>query len=253
VPEGDTIHRIALRIDAALAGRSLDSVTAPNPRSPLHARTGELDGATLEEVEARGKHLLLRFADGQVVHSHLGMNGRWFIRADGSRPFGRPWLTLLAGTGVAAQSGGRLLRLTNARRVRNDPTLRGLGPDPLGPGFDEAAASRRLIGWEPTEAVGAALLDQRLLAGVGNVIRIEACFEAAVSPWRPIAELRPPEAEQLVASCRSIMRETVRTGHRPKRIYGAEIRPCPRCAGRITRRGQGDANRTTSWCPGCQL
>jgi endonuclease VIII len=253
MPEGDTIHRIALRFNAALAGRRLDSVAAPNPRSPLYGQAGELAGATLEDAEARGKHLLLHFADGQVVHSHLGMNGRWFVRADGSQPFGRPWLTLQAGSGVASQSGGKLLRLTSARRVRNDPALRGLGPDPLGPGFDEAAASRRLVGWEPTEAVGAALLDQRLLAGVGNVIRIEACFAAAVSPWRPIAELTASEAEQLVASCRSIMRETVRTGRRPKQIYGAEMRPCPRCGGRVRRRGQGDANRTTSWCPGCQL
>ena len=111
----------------------------------------------------------------------------------------------------------------------------------------------RLSGWEPSETVGVALLDQRLLAGVGNVIRIEACFAAAVSPWRRIGELSPEEADRLVASCRSIMSATVRTGHRPKRIYGAEMRPCPRCGERISRRGQGDANRTTSWCPGCQL
>lgn len=253
MPEGDTVHRIALRIDAALGRRRLDSVAAPSRRSPLYSRAGELEGATLEAAEARGKHLLLRFDGGRVVHSHLGMSGRWFVRADGSEPFGRPWLTLAAGAAIASQSGGKLLRLTSARRILIDPTLRRLGPDPLAPGFDEAAASRRLIGWESTEAVGAALLDQRLLAGVGNVIRIEACFAAAVSPWRPIAELGAEEAERIVASCRAIMRETVRTGQRPKRIYGAEINPCPRCGGRIRRRGQGDANRTTSWCPGCQL
>jgi endonuclease-8 len=253
VPEGDTVHRIAERIGAALGGRRLERVAAPSPRSPLHSRTAALEGAILEAAEARGKHLLLRFAGGQVVHSHLGMSGRWFVRADGSQPLGRPWLVLAAGPWRAAQSGGRLLRLTSARRVRNDPALRRLGPDPLGSGFDEAAASRRLSGWEPSETVGVALLDQRLLAGVGNVIRIEACFAAAVSPWRRIGELSPEEADRLVASCRSIMSATVRTGHRPKRIYGAEMRPCPRCGERISRRGQGDANRTTSWCPGCQL
>ena len=143
MPEGDTIHRIALRINAALAGRRLDSVAAPNRRSPLHARTGELDGATLEDAEARGKHLLLRFADGLVVHSHLGMNGRWFVRTDGSEPFGRPWLTLVAGTGVASQIGGQAAA-TDQRPPRPQRSRTcGLGPDPLGPGFDRP---RRAVG-----------------------------------------------------------------------------------------------------------
>lgn len=252
MPEGDTIHRIALRIEAALGGRRLERVEAPNPRSPLHSRAGDLEGATLERAEARGKHLLLHCSGEQVIHSHLGMNGRWFIRSDGSPPYGKPWLLLAAGPGIASQSGGKLLRLISARRARNDPVLRALGPDPLAPDFDQAVAVQRLLSWEPSAEVGAALLDQRLLAGIGNVIRIEACFAAAVSPWRRVERLNGGEAERIVTSCREVMLEAVRTGHRPKRIYGAERKPCPRCGGRIERGRQGDDARTTSWCPGCQ-
>ena len=90
MPEGDTIHRTACRMDAALAGRRIELADAPNPRSPVHGRAGRLEGRVLEGVEARGKHLLLHFSDGLAVHSHLGMNGRWRIAADGRRPFGKP-------------------------------------------------------------------------------------------------------------------------------------------------------------------
>jgi endonuclease-8 len=252
VPEGDTIHRIALRIEAALGGRRLERVEAPNPRSPLHSRAGDLEGSTLERVEARGKHLLLHCSGDQVLHSHLGMNGRWFIRSDGSAPHGKPWLLLAAGPCIASQTGGKLLRLTSARRARSDPQLRQLGPDPLAPDFDQGAAVQRLLSWEPSAEVGAALLDQRLLAGIGNVIRIEACFAAAVNPWRKIERLTAEEAEQLVSACDRIMSEALRTGRRPKRIYGLERQLCPRCGGQIEWGRQGDDARATSWCPGCQ-
>lgn len=252
MPEGDTIHRIARRLDATLAGRPIERAEALSRRSPLHLRAAELEGRTLERAEARGKHLLLHFSGDAVVHSHLGMSGRWRVRADGSVPAGRPWLLLSSGPGVAAQSQGKLLRLTSAARARNDPALLELGPDPLASSFDDRLAARRLLGWEPSEAVGAALLDQRLLAGVGNVIRVEACFRAAVSPWRPVSGLDEAEAEAIVTAAREIMEATVRDGRRPKQIYGRERLPCPRCGGAIERRGQGDGNRTTSWCPSCQ-
>jgi len=118
VPEGDTVHRIALRIDAALGRRRLDSVAAPSRRSPLYSRAGELEGATLEAAEARGKHLLLRFDGGRVVHSHLGMSGRWFVRADGSEPFGRPWLTLAAGAAIAHRTSISAAAAARERGVR---------------------------------------------------------------------------------------------------------------------------------------
>src|SRR5690242_8799906 len=113
MPEGDTIHRIADRMRVALAGRTLELADAPSPRSPLHTRAPELQGRTLEAVEARGKNLLVHFSGDLSLHSHLGMNGRWFIRADGRLPHGKPWLRLASGRAVASLVGGKTLRLVS--------------------------------------------------------------------------------------------------------------------------------------------
>lgn len=141
MPEGDTIHRIAGRIGTALGGREIERAQAPNPRSPIHHRASELAGLTLERAEARGKHLLLHFSHGLVVHSHLGMNGRWWVSTDGASAPAKPWLSLASGSGGAAQSSGKLLRIVSESRARNDPVLRRLGPDPLRPAFDRPAAA----------------------------------------------------------------------------------------------------------------
>ena len=252
MPEGDTIHRAARRIDAALGGRELAVADAPNPRSPIHNRSGELAGATLERAEACGKHLLLHFSGDRVIHSHLGMSGRWFVRADGRLPHGRPWLVLASGRGVASQSGGKLLRLVSASRARNDPALLQLGPDPLRPEFDPEAAAARLLAYELSAGVGEALNDQSLIAGIGNVIRIEACFLPGVSPWRKVGELTGEEARAIVDAAQWVMKKSLERGTRPKRIYGRSRAPCPRCGGSIRVHGQGDANRVTYWCDGCQ-
>jgi endonuclease-8 len=253
MPEGDTIHRIARRIDAALTGRPLDRATAPNPRSPLHSRAAELEAATLTRSEAFGKHLLLHFDNDRALHSHLGINGRWRISVDGSGPYGKPWLLLGSGAAQAHVSGGKILRLLSAARVRNDPAIASLGPDPLRADFDPEAAAARILGWEPSERIGAALLDQSLIAGIGNVIRIEALWLSEVSPWRPVSALSEAEAAALVAHGKWVMETALATGSRPKKIYGSLARrPCPRCGGRIRGHGQGDDNRVTYWCEGCQ-
>ena len=252
MPEGDTIHRAARKIDAALAGKQLAVADAPNPRSPIHGRSGELAGSTLERAEARGKHLLLHFSGDRVVHSHLGMNGRWFVRADGRLPYGKPWLVLAAGRAVASQTGGRILRLVSGSRARNDPALLQLGPDPLRPEFDPEEATARLLAYEPSAGLGEALNDQSLIAGIGNVIRIEACFLPKVSPWREVGDLSGDEARAIVDATSWVMETSMRKGSRPKQIYGRSRQPCPRCGGRILTHGQGDDNRVTFWCESCQ-
>src|SRR3954464_3428771 len=155
MPEGDTIHRIADRMRVALAGTTIERAEAPSPRSPLHSRASELRGRTLDDVEARGKHLIAHFSGDVAIHNHLGMNGRWFIRADGRLPYGKPWLVpaagrlpygkpwlvLASGRAVASLVGGKTLRLVSESRLRNDPGLAQLGPDPLAADFDRADAA----------------------------------------------------------------------------------------------------------------
>jgi endonuclease-8 len=252
VPEGDTIHRAARRMNAALAGQVIEHSEAPNPRSPLHLRAAELEGRTLERAEARGKHLLAHFSDGLVVHSHLGMNGRWWIDPDGSPPPGRPWLRFGAGVASASQSGGRLLRLVSESRARNDPGLAQLGPDPLLPGFDVAEAARRLREMGAGREAGDALLDQAIIAGVGNAIKSEAFWLAAIDPRRRSAALDAAESKRLLEETQRVMRTSLAEGRRPHWVYRAARRPCPRCGTRLEATSQGDANRATYWCPGCQ-
>ena len=250
MPEGDTIHRAAARINTALGGREIGLAEAPNPRSPLHRRAAELQGRTLEVAEGRGKHLLVHFSGGVVLHTHLGMNGKVLVTADGRLPYGRPWWTLASGRAVASQTGAKLLRLTSETRARNDPALMQLGPDPLRPEFDVAAAAGRLRERGSSREIGDALLDQGLIAGIGNAIRVEALFRARVDPFRRVGELSDSELELVVEESERVMRESVAKGRRPRAMYRA--RQCPSCRGEISSRGQGDDNRTAYWCSRCQ-
>ncbi len=252
MPEGDTIHRAARRLEAALGGKQIELADAPNPRSPIHGRAAPLQGSVLERVEARGKHLLAHFSGGLAVHSHLGINGRWRISADGAVPFGRPWLLLGSGRGLAAQSGGQILRLTTESKLRSDPVLARLGPDPLAPDFDLSRAVKRVRSAGADREIGEVLLDQTVVAGIGNAIRNGALFECGISPWSRVAEFEADQLERVLDESRRIMRVALEKGRRPRSIYRAERRGCPRCRGPVSVRGQGDANRMAYWCPRCQ-
>jgi endonuclease VIII len=143
--------------------------------------------------------------------------------------------------------------MTDAR-VRSDPRLAGLGPDILAPEFDERRFLRRLREDDPTRPIGDALLDQRTIAGIGNMWKAEGCFEAGIDPWRPAGAVSDAEALAIVAACRPRMQESAADGNpgRHRRVYARAGRPCPRCGAPIRSRGQGDGNRTTYWCPSCQ-
>jgi endonuclease VIII len=252
MPEGDTIHRAAERMNAALRGKEIALADAPSPRSPVFNRASELQGRTLEMAEAFGKHLVVHFSGGVAVHSHLGMNGRWFIAADGRLPYGRPWLRLAHGRAMASQSGGKVLRIVGESRLRNDPVLRGLGPDPLRPGFDETGVADRIRRLGAGREIGDVLLDQQVIAGIGNAIRVEGLFRAEVSPWRKVEDLSEAELELVVVENVAVMRTSMAKGRRPHSIYRANRKGCPRCGGRVRSRGQGDDNRIAYWCEGCQ-
>jgi endonuclease VIII len=249
--EGDTILRAARRVDAALTGQTVAAV-APNPRGRA-AGIERLEGRRLESVESHGKNLLLRFGE-LVLHSHMGMNGSWHVYPRGE-PWRKPrraaWAVLTGERQEAVQFGGPILRVIPASRLRRDPQLARLGPDILAPELDLDAVAAGLRAGDPTRSIGDALLDQALVAGIGNIFKSEACFAARVDPWRPLGDLSGAELERVLLAARELMLQAVADGRHSYAVYRAR-RPCPVCGGRIAARGQGDANRTTYWCPHCQ-
>ena len=249
--EGDTILRAARRIAAALGDAAL-AVGAPNPRG-RGAGVERLDGHTLERAEARGKHLLLRFGE-LVLHSHLGMSGSWHTYRRGEpwrKPTNAAWATLATSTAEAVQFGGPTLRLLRAEAIGRDPVLARLGPDVLAPDFDAELIARSLAR-VPDRGLGDALLDQHLVAGIGNIFKSEACFAARLDPWQRVGEMPDGQLRHVAQAAHGLMQAAVDEGRGERAVYRRAGRPCPRCATPIRSRGQGDANRTTYWCPVCQ-
>ncbi len=248
--EGDTILRAARRLEAAIGGEVV-AVSTPNPRGRA-ARLERLDGRRLDRVDSHGKHLLLRFGD-LVLHSHMGMSGSWHTYRRGERwrkPRRSAWVVLAGGGREAVQFGGPTLRLLTAARARLDPTLSRLGPDVLAADFD-AEAIMAAMRAQPDRTLGDALLDQRLVAGIGNIFKSEACFAARVDPWRSVAGLSDEELAAALTAARELMLAAVASGRQPHAIYRRRG-PCAVCGGPVSARGQGDANRTTYWCRRCQ-
>jgi len=252
VAEGDTILRLARRFEATLLGETVEA-SAPNPRGKA-ARIEQLDGRTLEGVESRGKHLLLDFGE-LSLHSHLGMSGGWHFYRPGSRwrrPRSSAWAVLSNGAWEAVQFGGPTLQVSPTARLRRNPQLTRLGPDILAEGFDQDAVIAAMRA-DPTRGLGDALLDQHLVAGIGNIFKSEACFAARVDPWRRIGDLDDEELRTVLTAAREQMLSAVERGDRHQfRIYKRRQSVCPSCRGPVSSRGQGDANRTTYWCPRCQ-
>jgi endonuclease-8 len=257
VPEGDTIAYAANRIRPVLEGRVPEEIETPQPRHALDRWPSRLAGRAVTSVDTHGKHLFLRFEGDLVLHSHLGMVGVWGVYEPGrrwGRSARRAWIVLRAGGHEVVEFDGPLLELITEGRTRFDQRLAALGPDVLAPSFDHARFLARLRGDDQTRFIGDALLDQRNVAGIGNIWKAEGCWEAAVDPWRRVSEVTDDEALAIVDGMRPRMMRSAEFGHRAiqRRVYGHAGRPCPRCGTAIVARGQGDANRTTYWCPGCQ-
>jgi endonuclease-8 len=257
VPEGDTIAHAANRIRPVLEGRVPDEIETPQPRHALDRWPQRLAGRTVTSVDTYGKHLFLRFEGGLVLHSHLGMTGVWGIygpRQRWGRSKRRAWVVLRAQDREVVEFDGPVLELMTEGRTRFDQRLAALGPDVLASEFDHERFLTRLRSDDQTRSLGDALLDQRNVAGIGNIWKAEGCWEARVDPWRSVEDVSDDEVVAIIDAVRPRMRRSATFGHRAiePRVYGLSGRPCPRCGTRIESRGQGDANRTTYWCPGCQ-
>ena len=245
MPEGDSLHRVARRLQV-LVGERL-AAGSPHPRGLATGVARAIDGRRLERVDAVGKNLLLRFEDGVVVRSHLRMTGRWRVRHVHSEPAwrGSPWLVLRGGEWEATQWNGPVLAI-------GEGAVRTLGPDVLAADTGPAMLMARLRRTDQSRLVGEALVDQRVVAGIGNMWLAEALFHARVSPWSLLREVGDRELANALAWARTQMRGSV-VGRRPSRaVYKRAGRGCPRCGEVILSRGLGDANRTAYWCPRCQ-
>jgi endonuclease-8 len=254
MPEGDTIHYAASRIRPVLEGHVPDELATLHPRFRADRWAERLAGQAVRSVDAYGKHLFLRFEGGLTIHSHLRMTGSWRV-VDEDRPLGRQaWLAIRRAGRQVVQLNGPVLELMTDSRTRFDQRIAGLGPDILAPEFDSDRFLRRLREDDPTRPIGDAVLDQRTVAGIGNLWKAEACFAAGIDPWRRTGDVSDAEALAIVDAARPRMQESARGGFRTRKeqVYNRAGRPCPRCGTRIEQRGQWDDNRPTFWCPGCQ-
>ncbi|MET8951905.1 Fpg/Nei family DNA glycosylase [Streptomyces sp. NPDC004393] len=259
MPEGDTVYMAAKRLHGALAGKVL---TRSDLRVPKYA-TADLTGRTVLDVTPRGKHLLTRLEGGLTLHSHLKMDGAWKIFAAGQRWTGGPTHQIRAILGTADRTavGYRLPVLELLRTTDEARAVGHLGPDLLGPDWDPALARENLLS-DPARPLGEALLDQRNLAGIGNVYKSELCFLLRVTPWLPVGDLPAEHAVQLPVLAQRLLeanrdrpaRNT--TGRREQNlfVYGRAPRPCLYCGTpiRVADQGDGSRERPTYWCPACQ-
>lgn len=257
MPEGDTIAYAARRMRLVLEGRVPEEIRTPHPRHRLDRWPERLAGRAVREIGTHGKHLFLRFEGEMTIHSHLRMTGSWGVYAPGGRwrrSSHRAWLVLARAGHEVVQFDGPLLELVTESRTRFDQRLAALGPDILAAEFDYQRFLTRLRADDPTRGIGDALLDQRNVAGIGNLWKSEGCWEPGIDPWRAVNRVSDAEAVAIIDGLRPLMSESARTGDQDphRRVFRQPGRPCPRCGTKVQARGQGEDNRTTFWCPGCQ-
>jgi endonuclease-8 len=274
MPEGDNILRSARALNKALAGATVTSFeTAYAPLASVHDNT-PVTGRTMEKIESRGKWLLMYFSGELILVTHMLMSGSWHIYRTGERwKRGRQHMRIVIRTRdiEAVAFDVQVARFHTARSLERNSAIPKLGPDLLGPQFSEDDAVTRIRAYAEDE-VASVLLNQRVMAGLGNVFKSEVCFACKVHPFRTVASLSNLEIECLVDTARKMMaanvlepsgdRVTTYTGARRTTgnsdpaarvwVYGRQGQPCRRCGVAILMRRQGTGARSTYWCPECQ-
>ncbi|MBV9897188.1 MAG: Fpg/Nei family DNA glycosylase [Chloroflexi bacterium] len=264
MPEGDTIFQTAAALRPLLVGQQI-----------LRARSGRTPGPQLQRVvgshvtavEPLGKHMLIHFDNGLVLHTHLRMGGTWHRYAPGE-----PWrlaawkarVVLEVAEHVVVCFNAPIAELMPARAAPLHPALASLGPDLLSPDFSADEAFSRLRS-RPDAEIAEALLDQRVMAGIGNVFKSETLFIERVNPWTHVSDLSDDQLRSLVSTAHRLLNENTDSG-RPHRVttrgdphvrgssyvYGRANQPCTNCGAPIHVRRQGALNRSTYWCAVCQ-
>jgi endonuclease-8 len=266
VPEGDTIHKIADRLAPQLVGKALERVTT-------QGLVRGLAGRTVASVAAHGKHLVIELEDGTYLRTHLGMYGRFrgYPRAEGDAALarmspGRASLAITTADGVYVWIGARTVEISPRRAPMHGRAIASLGPDVLGESFDPHDAAARAAA-QPGRAIGDALLDQRIAAGIGNIYKSEVLFLRGVDPRARVAALGEARLETIYATARELMLQNLGPAARATRdlaggappagddrffVYGRSGKPCRRCETAIEVSQLGDPPRWTWWCPRCQ-
>ena len=273
MPEGDTIFRAARTLNRALAGKTIVRFESVLPALTRVHEDAPITGRTVDGVTSMGKHLLMRFSNALVLRTHMRMNGSWHIYRPGER-WQRPRrdmrIVLATEDFEAVGFNIPIAEFIEERHLPRHPELRGLGSDLLSDEFDEDETVAR-IGSRKRMAIGDALLNQHVLAGIGNVYKSEVLFACRVNPFEEAGSLAPETVRLLVQTARKFLRANVSmtlapmTTYRGLRrttgrddpsarlwVYGRGGQPCRRCGGRIAMRKHGPQARVTFWCPDCQ-
>lgn len=262
MPEGDTIFRTARTLRTWLGGRQITKVESRVQKVPAEV----IQGRTLEAVESRGKHLLMRFAGGVALHTHMKMTGSWHVYSAGDRwrrPNHEARLILESDDRQAVCFNAPVVELLDRHQEANHPSLATLGPDVLVDPLDLAEVRRRARAATPDTAVGEVILNQSVVAGIGNIYRCEALFACRVDPWLAIVDVSDDDLDRLIQAAARLMRRNLPAAQgfgrdfgggadRPY-VYGRARRPCLRCRTPIRVARMGGVNpRDLWWCPSCQ-
>jgi endonuclease-8 len=265
VPEGDTIFQTAAALRPLLVGQTIQGARARAPGPQIQ----RVIGSQVTAIDTAGKQMVIHFDNGLALRTHLRMNGTWHRYAPGEPwrlPAWKARVVLEVPHHVVVCFLAPVVELMPEAAVDRHPTLTALGPDLLAPDFDPHAAFSRLRARDDAE-IAEALLDQRAMAGVGNVFKSEILFVESIHPWTTVAALTDTQLEAVVATAHRLLQQNATPG-RPQRIttrddpglargasvfvYGRNRRPCLRCGTPINVRRQGPLNRPTYWCPRCQ-
>lgn len=259
MPEGDSIHRIAALLGPRLTGRRLERVTTKG-------LVREVSGRTVTRVTAHGKHLVIELDNGAYLRAHLGMNGRFRVydRAAGEQMLarlspGRASLALVTAEGVYVWIGAPSVEVSRLRDPRHGMAVGTLGPDVIDRGFDIRAAAER-ASQHGARMIGDVLLDQRVVAGIGNIYKCESLFSAGIDPRTPVGQLDARTLETIYAVAHRLMTASVESSDAPMvgsprrdhAVYGRTGKPCLRCGSSIACYSLGDPPRWTWSCPICQ-
>lgn len=262
MPEGDTIYRSATQLRKVMVDQTITAAKCHNPRFVSPLPEDSLVARQCTAVEPRGKHLLMHLSDGAAIHSHMGMTGSWHLYRRGAtwrKPRNYASLAMEVAAWEVVCFTPPTLELLTADQLRRHEHLNRLGPDLLDPQFRVASALPRFHAHDQV-AIGEAVMNQRIVCGIGNVYKSELLFLERFNPFAPVSTFADEQLARLLQRARKLMARNLHGERRTTRfrgggrlwVYGRVGKPCLQCGTTVRMQRQGDAGRSTYWCPECQ-